>query len=422
MRRYARAAVRRLCGGPLTELSAMFWWLWASTLASRVANFVVSFSVLYLTTERALSASVAGLLIGFYGLGSVVGSLLGGVAADRNGAKRTLVVGSFGAAFATLLLGLTHGALILTAMIFLVGLFGGVTRPATSALVVELVPAKSRVRVFALNYWAMNLGFAVACVCAGFATVAGYTTLFLIDGASTLACALMVCFLVQSPTARSRRVPGAKRGVAWSKRIAIYLLPLHNGLFAAAVAMSVVTTALLQQLTATLPLAMRASGHSPATYGIVAALNGVLVCGLQIPLSSLLSRKPLVLSLSAGALLMGIGFGLTAVVHGVMGYAATLAIWTIGEIVAAPALPALVSELAPEGEGGNYQGMLNAAWSLGAILGPVLGTAAFASWSGHGLWLACGIAGFVVAGGYGAMNRPLEDRLADSEARVVITA
>jgi MFS family permease len=400
----------------------MFWWLWASTLASRVANFVVPFSVLYLTTERALSASTAGLLIGFYGLGSVVGSLAGGVAADRRGAKPTLVAGSFGAAFATLLLGLSHGAPTLTAMIFLVGLFGGVMRPATSALVVELVPAKSRVRVFALNYWAMNLGFAVACVCAGFATIAGYTTLFLIDAASTLACALMVHFLVRDPAERSQRVPGAKRGVVWSKRIAIYLRPLHDPLFAAAVAMSVVTTALLQQLTATLPLAMRASGHSPATYGIVAALNGVLVCGLQIPLSSLLSRKPLVLSLSIGALLMGIGFGLTAVVHSVTGYAAALVIWTIGEIVAAPALPALVSYLAPEGEGGRYQGMLNAAWSLGAILGPVLGTAAFAAWSGHGLWVACGVAGLVVAGGYGAMKRPLDARLAGSEAPVVVSA
>ena len=406
-----RPIMHRLSGGPLTELSAPFWWLWTSTLVNRIANFVVPFCVLYLTTARSMSAATAGLLIGLYGAGGVLGSLAGGVAADRHGAKRILVLGNLGAAAATFALAGSRGSFVLSIVIFLVGVFSGAVRPATNALIAQIVPPPSRVRVFALNYWAMNLGFAVACLCAGFASEAGYTVLFCIDGASTLACASMVLFLVQNPVAMLERVPRMGRPSIRSVRIAALPAPLRDRSFVAVVTMTVVTTTLLQQLTTTLPLAMRASGHSPATYGAVAALNGLLVCALQMPISLLSARKPLILSLTLGALLMGIGFGLTAFATTVVGYVITLVIWTIGEIMAAPAAPALVSQLARDGDQGKYQGVLNAGWSVGAIVGPALGTAVFARWAGHGLWLSCGLAGLIVAGGYLALSTHVSARI-----------
>jgi MFS family permease len=407
-------------GGPLEELPVPFWWLWASTLVNRIANFVVPFCVLYLTTVRSLSEPMAGLLIGLFGVGGVAGSLTGGAAADRHGAKRTLVAGSLAGAAATFLLGLSVGLLTLSAAIFLVGFFSGVTRPATNALITEIVPPASRVRVFALNYWAMNLGFAVACLCAGFATAAGYTTLFCIDGASTLACGIMVSVMVRSSS--SPRDQADKRPRAQRMRIPTFPSPLRDKLFVAMIALTVVTTALLQQLTATLPLAMRASGHSPAAYGAIAALNGLLVCALQMPVSLWSAKRPLVLSLTVGTLLMGVGFGLTVFVTSIAGYAITLVIWTIGEIVAAPASPALVAQLAREGRQGAYQGVLNSAWSVGAIIGPVVGTAAFAHWAARGLWLLCGLTGLAVGAGYRVLKRPVASRLAAPETEGARTA
>jgi MFS family permease len=408
--RYTDPAIQRLLGGPPKELPAPFWWLWASTLVNRIANFVVPFSVLYLTTERSVSEPMAGLLIGLFGAGGVAGSLLGGTAADRYGAKRILVAGSLAGASTTFLLGLAVGLLTLSAVIFFVGLFNGITRPATSALIAELVPPACRVRVFALNYWAMNLGFAIACLCAGFATAIGYTALFSIDGASTLACGMMVLALVRTSSVPRRQV--VERTQRRRIRITSFPAPLRDRLFVAVIMATVVTTALLQQLTATLPLAMHASGHPPAAYGAIAALNGLLVCTLQMPISLLSAKRPLLLSLMVGTLLMGIGFGLTAFTTSIAGYAVTLVIWTIGEIVAAPASPALVAQLAREGHQGAYQGVLNSAWSVGAIIGPAIGTAAFAHWAARGLWLLCGCTGLAVGAGYHTLKRPMATRLA----------
>jgi MFS family permease len=403
-----KEAAWRLFGG----LPAAFWWLWGSTFITQIANFVVPFCVLYFTADRHISTSVAGILAGLYGLGTVGGSLVGGIASDRFGSKRILVSGYAGTALCTMILGPVSGIIPLGAAMIFVGAFGGAARPATNTLTTELVPAESRVRVFALNYWAMNLGFAIACVCAGLIVQVGYVILFCVDGATTLLCATLVLLRVSStatardPARRSRspRRPDTHRG-SW-------LEPMRDRTFVMAVLMSVVTVALLQQLTVTLPLAMRASGHSPATYGSVAALNGVLVCCLQLPVSSLVTKRRLIQSLALGSGLLGLGLGLTAFAVSVVGYAVALAVWTVGEIVAAPAAPTLASHLARNGEQGKYQGVLAATWGVGAVVGPVAGTWIFAQGGGTMLWSVCAVAGFAVACGYLCLLRPVATRLA----------
>ena len=400
------------CGGPYTGLPSRFWWLWASTFVTRVANFVVPFSVLYITVDRHLPESVAGLLVGLYGLGTAVGSLAGGVASDRFRSKRTLVAGYAAAGISTVALGLVSGVLPLSACMLAVGAFGGTARPAANALITELVPAKGRVRVFALNYWAMNLGFAIACICAGLITLAGYVVLFSVDGATTLACALMVLLRVSSAAQSRSSAPTPRSHRKRSSSSGRWLEPLRDRTFAAVIAMSIVTVALLQQLTVTLPLAMRASGDSPTTYGAIAALNGLLVCGLQMPISSLVTRHRLIQSLALGSVLLGLGLGLTAFAFGVAGYAVTVVVWTVGEVIAAPAGPTLASLLAPDGDQGKYQGALAAAWGVGAVTGPAAGTFILVQGGSTMLWTACAIAGLAVACGYLCLRRPVTSRLA----------
>jgi MFS family permease len=407
-----KAAAWRFWGGPYSGLPSRFWWLWASAFVTRIGNFVVPFSVLYFTADRHLSVSLAGPLVGLYGLGTVVGSLAGGVASDRFGSKRTLVAGYAAAGISTVALGLIAGVAPLAACMLAVGAFGGTARPATNALIAELVPAEGRVRVFALNYWAMNLGFAIACICAGLISLAGYVVLFSVDGASTLACALIVALRVRGTapprdSAQTPRSPRRRSGLSGG-----WLEPLKDRTFAAVIVMSIVTVALLQQLTVTLPLAMRASGDSPTTYGAIAALNGLLVCGLQMPISSLVTRQRLIKSLALGSVLLGLGLGLTAFAVGVAGYAVTVVVWTVGEVIAAPAAPVLASLLAPDGDHGKYQGALAASWGVGAVTGPAAGTFILSQGGAATLWTACAIAGLAVACGYLCLLRPVTFRLA----------
>ncbi|MBX6723899.1 MAG: MFS transporter, partial [Dactylosporangium sp.] len=90
------AWLRETVGG----LPRTFWVLWSGILINRVGGFVVLFLSLYLTGPRGLSPAVAGAVVGGHGVGAMLGTLLGGVLADRWGRRRTLLLAHVGGAVA----------------------------------------------------------------------------------------------------------------------------------------------------------------------------------------------------------------------------------------------------------------------------------------------------------------------------------
>ncbi len=104
----------------------------------------------------------------------------------------------------------------------LLGSFAEAARPAFSAMMVDVVPDRDRLRAFSLNYWAINLGFASAAILAGFAAEVDYLLLFVVDAATTLVTAAIVFFKVRETRPAERRAsprrrraaPGLSRGPA----------------------------------------------------------------------------------------------------------------------------------------------------------------------------------------------------------------
>jgi len=104
--------------------------------------------------------------------------------------------------------------------------------------------------------------------------------------------------------------------------------------------------------------------------------------------------KPVI---ATGMLLIGAGFGLTALAHTFPLLAVTVLIWTLGEIVGAPVASAYVANIAPPHLRGRYQGAWGMTWGLAFILGPALGARLF-SWSPAGFWMICAALGILAAG------------------------
>jgi hypothetical protein len=59
----------------------------------------------------------------------------------------------------------------------------------------------------------------------------------------------------------------------------------------------------------------------------------------------------------------------------VVAYAATVVVWTLGEIITAGLGAAIVADLAPVPMRGRYSGAYGAVWSAAYLLGPLGGTA-----------------------------------------------
>ena len=382
----ARRAAYSAFGG----LPGAFWWIWLGTLVNRLGSFVLPLLAFYLTGPLHHSAAFAGVVAALYGVGASVSGVVGGVLADRVGRKPTLVVSLTANAASIIALGYARSPLWLCLGALTVGLATNAFRPATAAMIADIVPDAQRVRAYGLNYWAINIGFSIASVSIGLVVAFGYRALFYADAASTLLCVLLIAVFVRDTTPRN--VPRSAATTAGRTRVASgdgLGAVLHDRVFISFVAVFFLLLLVLQQTNAAQPIAMAHDGLTAAQVGYISAINGVLIVALQLPVIRWLERLPVARVIAASGLVLGIGMAVPILGGSVGVFALSVTIWTIGEIGCTPIASAVVAQLAPAHLRGRYQGVYQIAWAGSSVLAPLTGGAAYAAFGGTPVWLGC---------------------------------
>ncbi|MFI6171031.1 MFS transporter [Nocardia sp. NPDC051052] len=345
------------------RLPALAWSLGACHLVARAGGFVQPMLVLYLTQEQGMAPTAAGAVVAAVGIGDFGSQLLGGWLGDRFGRRLTMLLGFLGTAIALAALGSAETTAAIWAAAVGYGLTAGLFRPAGSAAVADL-PPQQRVRAYSLLYWAANLGYAIAATVSGVLASHGYGLLFWLNAVAVLAAALIVVIAV--PETRSSAI-GIRRA----------LLPalLGDRLMLTMTLIHVVYFTLNMQAFATLPLLMTGQGCGPATYGAVLALNGLAIVILQPLAVAVLAHRDRGTVLAASMLLTGLGGGVAAMSASAAGYAVAILILSLGQIGMAVQFGATFADLAPSDLRSRYIGVASSTWSLGTILGPLVGMA-----------------------------------------------
>jgi MFS family permease len=399
------AKLRRATSETVSGLPPAFWWLWTSTLVNRLGAFVATFMALYLTLDRGYSATYAGLVAALHGLGSVVSSLGAGVMTDRLGRRPTLLVAQVSTALSVALLGFMHDPVAIAAVAFLVGMASNASRPAVQAMMADIVRPEDRIRAFSLNYWAINLGFAVSSMAAGFIAEFSYLAGFLIEAGMTMVCAVVI--FLKLPESRPTPAQGAKEDAA-GDAVSLRTV-LRDGRFMSVVGLSFLVALIFQQGSVGLPVAMGDAGFTPADYGLAIAVNGVLIVVLQIPVTRFIEHRDPKGLLVVSSLLTGYGFGLTAFAGSVGVFALTVCVWTLGEMVNAPTQTGLVVRLSPLRGRGRYQGMYTMSWSVASLVAPLMSGFVIDRYGAPWLWGLCAVIGTGAAVGYAALMRRMPD-------------
>ncbi|MEV6556784.1 MFS transporter [Nocardia sp. NPDC051756] len=343
-------------------LPTLAWTLGACHLIARAGGFVQPMLVLYLTQEQRMTPMAAGAVVAAVGIGDFASQLLGGWLGDRFGRRQTMLLGFLGTAIALAALGSAETAPAIWAAAVGYGLTAGLFRPAGSAAVADL-PPEQRVRAYSLLYWAANLGYAVAATGSGVLASHGYGLLFWLNALAMLAAASIVVIAVpetHSTTSRARR---ALLPMLLGDRLMITMALIH-----------IVYFTLNMQAFATLPLLMTAQGYGPSTYGAVIAVDGLAIVILQPLAVALLAHRDRGTVLAVSMLLAGIGGVLAAVAQSTAGYAAAVLVLGLGQIGMAVQFSATFADLAPTELRSGYLGVASSTWSLGTILGPLVGT------------------------------------------------
>jgi len=355
------------------------WLLALATLVNRAGTMVIPFLALHFTRNLGFSAGQAGLALAVYGIVSLLTSPFAGRLADRVGSQRILTLSLFlgGLGFWVLPL-LRTLPQVLGGMVVLSAVSEAM-RPATLALVSDLAPPELRRQAFALNRLAINLGMSVGPALGGFLAARSFQTLFWVDGATSIAAALvLLLFPLRVGVVESHAGAPPSLGAIADRRlryVILCLLPVLLVFFQHEGAMPVW---MVEDL-----------GMPTQNFGLLFTVNTLLIVFLEVRLNGLTAYWSPARSLSVGSALCTIGFGALAFLTSYWGVLATVVIWTFGEMILFPSTAAYVSELAPPSRRGEYMGFYSMSFGIGFTLGPWAGLSVLEAAGARTLWIAC---------------------------------
>jgi MFS family permease len=363
------------------------WILFIGTFLNKFGTFVVPFLTLYLTS-RGYTLGQAGLAVSAYGVGGLAASIVGGHLADKMGRRQTIVLSMFLGSAMMLLLSQARSLPWIIVLTAITGLAAEFYRPASSALLADLVPAGQRVTAFAALRMAFNAGFAFGPATAGFLAVCGFFWLFVGDAATSVLYGLVAWL------ALPRDTYNPTRQADWGEALKVlrYDWKFHQ-MLAANFAIGLV----FFQMASTFGLYVTHLGFSPATYGLIISLNGALIVFFELPMTTLTRRFPPRRIMAVGYLIIACGFGLNFFAHTIPWLVGCMTLFTFGEMVTMPMAQAYIADLAPAHMRGRYLGMSGLTWSLALILGPASGMRIFAA-SPAAYFTTCALLGLLAAG------------------------
>ena len=356
---------------------------------------VLPFLTLYLTVDRRLSASTAGLAITIYGISAIVIAPLSGRLSDRLGGLLIMKVSLVLSGMVLLIFSFVHSLSGILAVTAVWAITSEAFRPPSMAIIGELAGPQQRKAAFALTRLAINVGMSIGPVVGGFLAIHSFKLLFYVDGATSLLAGALIAILPWrqlNPQALEKEVvekteitPRPRYSDVLRDRVFIYFL----------LAMIPIELVFFQPLAA-MPLFLVRDLHmTEAGFGALLAINTVIIILVEVALNAAMADWSHRYAISLGALLVGAGFGALIFANSVSAVAATVVIWTFGEMILLPASSAFVSDVAPSKQAGAYMGLYTMGFSVAVAIGPWLGTQILEQYGSDAVWIGTFICGCV---------------------------
>jgi MFS family permease len=314
-----------------------------------------------------LSKSGAGILVGAYAAGALVGGLPGGAAAAKLGSRRAVLVGLTLMGLASLGFAFAHGFAPLAAARFAQGCGSGFTWAGAFAWLLAAAPRERRGELIGSAMGAAIFGALFGPAVGGAAAYLGRGPVF----ATLAGLSVVLAFW----TFRIESVPPEPPSTATVGRA------LRNGYFAAGLALMALVALLFGVLSTLAPLHLHAAGWEAA--GISAVWLGS--AGIETVVSPLVGRlvdrRGIVLPVQISVLLgVAISIGLALGPRPLLYVPLILAAGGAYGILFTPAF-VLIAEGAERSGLSQAMafGLMNAAWATGALVGPAAGGAVAAA-------------------------------------------
>jgi predicted MFS family arabinose efflux permease len=375
--------------------SREIWILTLVTFINRAGTMVLPFLSKYLKEDLHFSYSQVGWIMVCFGLGSMLGSWLGGKLSDKIGFYRIMIFSLFTSGLMFFGLQFITSFEGLCIAMFLIMVVADMFRPAMFVSLGAYAKPENRTRALTLVRLAINLGFAAGPALGGLIIMnIGYQGLFWADGGTCILAIIIFAILVKEKKKSKfidKKDPDnvLTHSVFKDKPFWIFL------------GTCLITGILFFQLFTTIPLYHKEQFNlTELQTGLLLTLNGILVFFLEMPIVSYIERNKInkVKIVCLGCFAMAISLFLMLINFWAGILIIMMLFMTLAEMFAFPFSNSFAMSRAPKGHEGRYMAIFTMSFSLAHILSAKVGMEIIANWGYQANWLFMGLLGLLGTG------------------------
>lgn len=356
-------------------------------LINRSGSMVLPFLGVYMTDHLKFSLENTGIVLSFYGIGSVLGSWLGGFLTDKFGEYYIQSWSLFLSAPIFIIMPFFSSVEMMALLIFLQSAISDTFRPANSVAITKYARPENLTKAFSLNRMAINLGFSIGPALGGILSGISYNFLFIVNGIGAVTAGIIYVIFFR----RRNKIFREKKKLEPTKTIekTVTKSPYKDYPFLLYSFLCAVFAVCFFQFFNTIPLFYKdVAKLDQSTIGFILGYSGFIIVLLEMPLVSLAERVlkiPQILSI--GIIMSGVSYLLLLFGSNIPLLLLSISILSIAEIWVLPFMSTVTALRAERGNKGAYMGLNGIAFSFSFIFTPFLGTYVVSHFGFDSLWI-----------------------------------
>ncbi len=352
-------------------LTRNIWLLSVVMLINRSGTMVLAFLTLY-SKHRGYTIEQGGWVVAIYGVGSMIGAFTGGKLSDSFGFYKIQFLALFFGGIMFIVLGQMNSYASICICTFFLSMINESFRPANASAIAHYSNAKNRTQSFSLVRLAINLGWGIGIALGGFLASVNYQLLFWVDGFTNISAAILLLIILPRISLAQQKKPQAtssfEKATPQTKSS-----PFKDASFLFFLGFIVLFASCFFQLFTTVPIFFKEGLHLNEFWiGVVMSVNGILIALFEMLLVfKLEGRKPYLLLISAGTVLMAIAFMMLNIplANGFIIAMMAVLMLTIAEMISMPFMNSYYISKSNAHTRGQYAGMYTMAWSAAQVIG-----------------------------------------------------
>lgn len=366
------------------------WLIIFIQLINSIFISICYFLPLYFVTQLHFDVSTAGFIISFYGLGTMVGGILGGIAADKLHPYWVVIISLVLQAFSFLLLSSLSSFVFLAFNLFVLGVstYSFITANFLWALLCCQENEEQKIKSINILDTVANLGLGISAIILSMLLMQDLKTLSMTAGLCLLSLTSFLLFQYhpELKATVSAKTDSQQITNSMDNRIALIGLVI-TCLFLVGLIISQLGSTYSIYLNTLFP------SYHFGSFGLLFALNTFLVVTLQTPLANYCRHYNRILLAGSGAFLLGLGMFMLTLSFSIFMIALACVIYTLGEILFFSVAQLICYENAPVSKKGLMLGIYRVVYACSRIVGPATGAYIYQQFGSDTLWYACGIIG-----------------------------